>query len=220
MGVTPAPPPRRSAPVQEGPPPDLTGIPTGNVPRTPWFREHQRRPGPDGGCWYFATLPTDPHHESGRFDLPAPDGTCYFGNSDRVAAMERVGRFTAAHQPVPADFVDGRVVTTADSAVMPPNAADLAAPDAGTQGVTGELFAMSDYPVPQRWARALHAAGHHAILYTPRFTPGGQALAIFGPAGARPGPIIRHTPLREVLEDIGVTVAPIPGTTGLIIVDP
>lgn len=213
---------RRSAPTQQGPPPGpvLRRVPTGKVPSHAWFREHQRRQGPDGGCWYYATLPGDPSHESGRFDLPAPEGTCYFADTATVATMERVGRFTTKHKPVPGDFMAGRVVTEIVAGHLPSAAANLTSRKVSAVGVTGELFTMSDYSVPQQWALALRAIGHDGIHYNPRFSPGGRAIACFGKSGPSPQPVVGHTPLRTVLTRAGVTVADIPPSDTLNIIDP
>lgn len=215
------PPLPRSAPAQGGPPASLTGLPTSRVPGTHWYREHAHRPGaPDGGCWYYAPLPAAPS-TGGRFDLPAPDGTCYFGNRPPVAALERIGRFTAQHKPVPADLVQGRVVTTINAADLPARAANLVAKRAATHfGVTGELFTMPDYTVPQAWADAIHQAGHTALLYTPRFSPQGRGIAVFGAHGPQPGPTTTMQPLTDVLGSEGITVVGIPPVSALRFVQP
>lgn len=212
---------RRSAPAQEGPPASLAGIPTSHPTGTHWYREHSHRPGdPDGGCWYFAPLPANPA-DGGRFDLPAPEGTCYFANGPRVAAMERVGRFTAQHKPVPADLVDGRVVTTIDTAGLPDKAVNLLAKRAASHfKVTGELFTMADYSVPQAWAAAIHQAGHQALVYTPRFSPSGRAIAVFGPQGSHARATASTQPLRNVLRHAGITTQAIPRAGALTFVAP
>ncbi|MGN6413393.1 RES family NAD+ phosphorylase [Flexivirga sp.] len=211
---------RRSEPVQVGPPAELRRAPKGAITPTAWFREHQRRPGNDGGCWYFASVPPDPAMESGRFDLPAPEGTCYFGATPATAAFERVGRFTAKHRPVPADFLVGRVVTEIDGRLLPRHAINLASRRAAVLGVTGELFTMSDYTIPQQWAHAIRQLGHDALKYTPRFTPGGHAVAYFGQAGPRPAPVVGHTSLRQILQQTGVRIAELPASASLTMADP
>lgn len=157
---------------------------------------------------------------SGRFDLPGDEGTCYFGSSRHVAAMERVGRFTAQHVPVPADLIEGRVVSEVDGHFVPARAVDLTHERGGVLGITGELFTMSGYYLPQAWALALHLLGYEAVLYPPRFAPGGEALACFGPSGPASQPVADSVPLREVLADIGVRVSPIPSTAQIEIVTP
>lgn len=212
--------PPRSAPAQQEPPADLNRVPTGRVKRTAWFREHQHRRSADGGCWYFASLPSDPTQPSGRFDLPAPEGTCYFGDSERAAAMERVGRFTTKHQPVPADLIADRIVTKVNANLLPQEAANLTSPRAGVIGVTGELFTMWDYTIPQQWALTIRRFGHNALLYTPRFTPGAKAVASFGPTGPHPQAVLTRTPLQHVLDRVGIRIAHPPTSTHLTILDP
>lgn len=206
----------RSAPAQQGPPTSLQGIPTGRPTGTHWYREHGHRPGaPDGGCWYYASLPADPA-TGGRFDVPAPDGTCYFANRPLVAALERVGRFTARHRLVPGDLVEGRVITTIATASLPDKVVNLLAKRAATHfGVTGELFTMPDYAVPQAWAAAIHQAEHQALVYTPRFSPPGRAIAVFGPQGPHPQTTASSQPLRDVLHRAGIAVAAIPSASAL-----
>jgi hypothetical protein len=87
-------------------------------------------------------------------------------------------------------------------------------------GITGELFTMSDYSVPQDWANAIHCAGRAALLYTPRFSPQGRAIATFGPQGAQPKPTVRMQTLRDVLEKEGVPVTGIPAASALRFVTP
>jgi hypothetical protein len=211
----------RSTPAQEGPPASLSGIPSSRPTGTHWYREHGHRPSDrDGGCWYFAALPANPA-AGGRFDLPTPDGTCYFANGARVAAMERVGRFTAQHKPVPADLVDGRVVTTIATTSLPGTAVNLLAKRAASHfKVTGELFTMADYSVPQAWAAAIHQGGHQALVYTPRFSPHGRAIAVFGPEGPQAQAVASTQPLRSVLGRAGITIEAIPPAGALTFVAP
>lgn len=207
--------PPRSTPAQQGPPPNLADLPTTTLQGRSWFREHQERPGTGAGCWYYAPLPTDPTR-GGRFDLPEPEGTCYFADAEVVAAMERVGVFTAKGKPVPADNVTDRVISQVDPGDLPAGAADLLAPQAATAfRVTGELFTMQDSSVPQHWARASRAAGHDALTYTPRFSPFGRAVAVFGASGPRAQATTGRRSLAQVLAGEGIRIAPIPRTTGM-----
>lgn len=211
----------RSQPAQQGPPASLAGFPANRPIGVHWHREHADRPGePDGGCWHFASLPAEAA-VGGRFDLRAPQGTCYFGNLPLVAALERVGRFTAQRKPVPADLVSGRVVTTIDTATLPAKVANLLAKRASTHfGVTSELFTMSDYIVPQAWAHALRGQGHQGLTYTPRFSPRGRAVAVFGPEGAHPRAVGGIQSLREVLDAACVPIADIPAFGALTVTAP
>lgn len=206
----------RSVSAQQGPPASLAGFPASRPAGSHWYREHGDRPSdPDQGCWYFAPLPTDPL-TGGRFDLPAPHGTCYVANQPLVAALERVGRFTAQQKPVPSDLVARRVVTKVETGTLPDRLANLISERAAADfGVTGELFTMSDYTVPQDWARALHSQGHKGLHYTPRFSPHGKAIAVFEPEGPQPGPVSNTQTLRDVLDKAHVAVVDIPTSTGL-----
>ena len=218
MSGTPPPPPAppRSAPAQAGPPTSLRGIPTTRLRAGRWYREHGHRPSSaDGGCWYYAPLPADPR-TGGRFDVPAPAGTCYFADRPLTAALERVGRFTAQHRPVPADLLADRVVTTVDVADLPATAVHLLAERAATRfGVTGELFTMADCSVPQAWARAIHDHGHSALVCTPRFSPSARAIAVFGAQGPAPTATTSAQPLAAVLHSAGVHVAAIPPASAM-----
>ena len=138
-----------------------------------------------------------------------------------VAALERVGRFTAQHKPVPSDLVTGRVVTAIETATLPDRVANLRSKRAAADyGVTGELFTMSDYTVPQDWAKALHAIGHEGLHYTPRFSPYGKAIAVFGPEGSQPRSVSGTQALREVLDAAHVPVIDIPPSSGLTYASP
>lgn len=193
---------QRSAPAQQ-PPPDAAVLrdrmPTATLPLA-LFREHGRRVGAaDLGCWWFADT------GEGRFDLPEPDGTCYFGETVGVAVRERCGRLLAMGLPVSEALYRGRVVTEVPCPQGAAASADLAHPDAVLAGVTGELAATSDYRLTQDWAAALRAAGFGSLRYSARFTPGGeQAVAVFGPAGANHRrPVTRSRDLLEVLRELG-----------------
>jgi hypothetical protein len=135
--------------------------------------------------------------------------------------MERVGRFTAQRKPVPADLVDGRVVTTIDTTSLPGTAVNLLAKRAASHfKVTGELFTTPDYSVPQAWAAAIHQAGHRALVYTPRFSPNGRAVAVFGPVGPQAQATASTQPLRNVLRRAGITIEAVPPASELTFVAP
>lgn len=205
----------RSRPAQR-PPGDLAGFPTqAAVGR--WFREHRYRSTDDGGCWYFSSVSTA---GGGRWDLRSPFGTCYFGNSAAAAARERVGPLIAHHMPVPEDLVADRVISTLDLTALDLQPASLHADAAATRfGVTAELSATADYPLTQQWARALHAQGHAGLTYTPRFSPGNRALALFHHAGSHQlTPVIERKSLTEVLAELGIPIQKTPGSGTLTII--
>ena len=199
----------------------MRGIPTTRLTDGHWYREHGHRPSSaDGGCWYYASLPAAPT-TGGRFDVPAPSGTCYFADRPLTAALERAGRFTAQHRPVPADLLADRVVTTVDATDLPATAVHLFAERAATRfGVTDELFTMADYSVPQAWARAIHDQGHPALVCTPRFSPSGRSVAVFGPQGPAPTATTSTQPLAAVLRSAGVRITAIPPASAVRFVEP
>ena len=185
-----------------------------------WFRAHIDRGGPDRGCWWFASVGPDPD-DSGRFDLAAPHGTCYFASSEEAAARERVGtqlRQLAGRESVSASALsspDGPVVVTR-AAPEGARAANLPVREA-QRWVNRSLAAGTGiYPVAQAWAAAFRAAGFDAVVDEPRFTSGARvrALARFGPAG-RPRPVrevVGTVPIGDVLARCGVRVAHAPRT--------
>lgn len=223
MSRTPSPRPAspRSTPAQAGPPASLQGISTTRPAASSWYREHgYRASSTDGGCWYYAALPADPS-TGGRFDVPAPAGTCYFANRPLVAAMERVGRFTAQHKPVPTDLLTDRVVTEVGATDLPATAVNLLAERAATLfGITGELFTTPDYSIPQAWAHAIHDQGHPALVHTPRFSPSGRAIAVFGSRGPQPAATTSVQPLAAVLRDADVPIVAIPRASAVRFVSP
>ncbi len=192
---------------------DYTGFPARTVRAgTVWYRHHRDDQGP---WWFTNTL-------QGRFDLPAPDGTCYLADSQQVAARERVGPDLAAAGRVAASVVTGRIV----SKLFLPHtivAANLGSDSAANHsGVTGELAVMVGYVVPQAWAQTLWAAGFGGILARLRFTPSAQRqLALFGPAGPRPDwPVdSQPTPLADIAARMRIDVVDPPHTDQITIVD-
>ncbi len=194
--------PRRSASVQQLPPSDLSGFPEATIPPPhSWFREHGRRAGSDGGCWFFSGHRAD-QEPRGRFDLPQPHGTCYLSETPSAAARERCGRLMAAGAPIPPGHYRDRVVSEVRAPAGAVRIAD--ATDASAvhhYQVTRELFSYPDYVLTSRWAAAFHLSGFDALLYEPRFGPGpGRAVALFGIGGSDPGrPVLASVDLVHVL---------------------
>lgn len=157
------------------PPDDLSGFPTWQLRRTTrLWRAH----GPSRSPWWFSS------DLSCRFDLPAPDGTCYLATSPDVAVRERFGARLVRAGFLAAAEVEGFVVS--DLRVpQGVRVADVATPAAAALGVTGELSTVVPYALPQQWAAALHAVGLGGVRYAARFTPSPRpaALALFGPSG-------------------------------------
>lgn len=131
--------------------------------------------------WWFSS------DGSGRFDLPAPHGTCYLAEDPVAALLEVTRGLTVLSE----DFLAARRLFTT-SLTTELRLADLTAPRAYSFGVTGELSATFDYDKPQAWAGGLHTAGFEGIGYHIRHDPRSSfgAVALFGRAGRlrRPAP--------------------------------
>lgn len=162
---------------------DLDGFPTASASGT-WCRAHTTGYGP----WWFAS------GGEGRFDLATPDGTCYLASDVEGAVRERLGGTLARRGMVLAAEADRMAVSRLEVDV---DAADATARGAAGFGITRELGAMVPYDLPQRWATALHRAGHQALRYWPRFSNAADmtALALFGTSGADGGRSIDVTPM-------------------------
>jgi hypothetical protein len=142
----------------------------------------------------------------GRFDLAAPEGTCCLGETEGAAVREKVGRYLAAHLPIPPEGYEGRAVSRIASLKADGPIADLTSPRAAAQGVTGEIHTIGDYDLTVTWATAIRREAFGGIRYQPRFTPGQEAaVAMFGPAGSHPGrgTLERTRPLTAALDDLG-----------------
>jgi len=194
--------------------PDETGLDFTRFPRktmrvgSEWYRQHQDRPKPDRGAWYFASYP--PGDEGGgRFDLPDPDGTCYLATTEAGAVNELVGPDCADRGWVDTDLIAGRVLSrlrlSEDVKV-----ADITSPRATHFRATNELPATERYDLTQAWADTLHRAGFGGVHTMLRFTPGPtRGLALFGAAGTPdPAPLgdANPRPVREIVESLGIEV--------------
>jgi hypothetical protein len=195
---------------QGGPPTSLAGFPTRTLGTgTALYRAHQA----DRGPWWFGS------DGSGRFDLPAPRGSCYLALDPASALRERVGPVLAAARAVPESLLEDVVVSRL---ALPSSreVADLQSRAAGEYGVTRELETMVPYVVPQSWARALDHAGHHGVGYGPRFTPGDcSAVAVFDEAGERDWPV-DPAPVPAPAVPGGPAVVPTPRRSDLTVVRP
>lgn len=185
--------------------------------RRRWYRNHTLRADEsDGGAWWFSS-------SVGRFDLPAPDGTCYLASTPEAAAMELVGPSHTANGWVPADLLEGRVVSLLrlPSSVR---AADCADERAREWRITNELTSTSAYAVTQAWARVFRRDGFGGVLAALRFSPGdARGLAVFGEAGA-PSPAWSgdESPVAvaEIVGGLGVRVVEPPGLADVEVVRP
>ena len=192
---------------------DLRRFPTRTVRAgATWFREHAGGAGP----WWFSSS------GAGRFDLPAPEGTCYLASSGAAAVRERLGPELAAHGTITMSLLAGRVVSTLG---IPADvrSANMNAAAAARFGVTRELPVMVPYDVPQAWAASLAAAGFGGIVAGLRFTPGRtDGLALFGAAGERTDwPRDAHpTSAVDVAAQLGVHIVAVPRSTDVTVVSP
>jgi hypothetical protein len=192
----------RQAPALATPPSHLSDFPTRPCTGT-WFRAHSA----GLGSWWYA------HEGEGRFDLSPPNGTCYFGSHVEVAVRERLGVTL-----VSAGFISaveaGRMVVARLHLDM--TVADTTDQAATSYGITRELGTIVPYTLPQRWATALHAAGHAGLAYWPRFSVGGDlyAVGLFGPAGADDQAAEDPHPINgpDACHQTGIAVAGIPRT--------
>lgn len=167
--------------VAQGPPPaDLAGFPAYRLgTRQELHRAHRR----DRGPWWFGS------DGGGRFDLPAPRGTCYLATDPLAALRERLGVVLGPEPSVPASLLEQAVVSRL-GVPTEQQLADLLARAASDFAVTRELQSMTPYAVPQAWARAFAGASYQGVRYGPRFSTGEvSAVALFGEAGERDWPV-------------------------------
>ena len=158
---------------------------TGGV-RSPWFFSH--------------VAPA-----SGRFDLPAPHGTCYFASSPVGAWLEVFGGVRL----VAAGDVRRRQVATATRTGGPLSFVDLSAPGAAAAGVTLDVQSGSKYAQAQEVAAeaaGLGAAGMRALA---RHDPSGveRTIAVFGRAGAPSRQFGWKVARRPAWGDVGLLAA-------------
>lgn len=147
-------PPAASGSLSEHPTRRLAGAELARV----WRREL-----PDGSVrslpWWFASVPPDPI-AGGRFDLPAPAGTCHLAETITGAVLEAL-QVHLANLPA-AELASRGAVRTRVPSGMPP-AADLTAPVGVQLGLTSAVWAGSDRPLTQQWAAAFRRDGWWAL---------------------------------------------------------
>ncbi len=129
--------------------------------------------------WWFGSS------GDGRFDLVSPLGTCYLADDPLTALLEVLASESpAVPRVVPAAFLRRRLVWRLAVPRLQ-RVADATQRRAAGFGAS-ELGTAVDYPLTQRWARALYGAGFRGVRARSRQDPGpGRNLALFGKAGAR-----------------------------------
>ncbi len=148
--------------------------------RTLWRIYHRRHTQP----WFFGSTVPDDAQSSGRFDLPAPFGTCYLATSKIAAVLEALQDFGAGLLPDTA--LRRRVAARVEGPKTAPAAVRLTAAVAHGVGVTAALWAGEDRTCTQAWAVNLHRAGWRAAYHGVSHDPGGRlrAVTLFDCAGA------------------------------------
>jgi hypothetical protein len=163
----------------------------------------------NNATWWFSS------DGSGRFDLEAPEGTCYLA-SDSYAAIREASRLG----PVTPRWCAEREIRTA---APPDPEARLAATTwkaAGRFGITNELIATVPYDLSRRWASAFRAQGFDGIRHQLRHDqrPRAGGISLFGPAGAGQFPDGARKPLdAETAAAAGVRVIEPPHSSVLTI---
>lgn len=171
--------------------------------------------------WWFASRNPD---LPGRFDLPAPDGTCYWADDPVGSLLERHVDPDALDPIVDiADLATSTVWTCVPHGEL--DAADLTARAAP---VTKELSTVTPYDVeggPWEWADAIAANGWHGLVAWTRLDPAGsRTVALFSEAGAGT-PDGWGDPIEMGLggswaDDLGGFVSRAPGSADIETLDP
>jgi hypothetical protein len=187
------------------PPRDLSAFPPRTIRRnTRLYRAHTRGRGP----WWFSS------DGDGRFDLPAPDGTCYVADQPAAALRERLGPRVVRSGTVLRGELE-RTLVSQLALPAPARVADAAHPDAYKHGCTTEIGTVADYGLTQRWAFAFRRDGWPGVRSAARLATGAVSVALFGTAGAPGWPEDAHpTPGTSTEIDLGLEVVdtPTPGS--------
>lgn len=140
--------------------------------------------------WWFSTRSHNP--APGRFDLNAPQGTCYLALSPAAAVIERTTDPDQVDDPVLS--LDALAALTVWEAADVPAArsklADTTRPSVPT--LTAEVATVVPYDLAWAWADAFAAAGRSGVLYMARFAMD-ESVALFAAAGT-PVPALAATP--------------------------
>ena len=145
-----------------------------------WLRDGRPRPSP----WWFAARPEDVE-VGGRFDLAAPDGTCYLATSLVGAVLDAL---QVQLRNLPRAELEVRAAVEVEAPGEAPEAADLCHPSTAGRGVTAGVWAGTARAKTQRWASALRRDGWWAIHTGVHHDPSGtlRAVALFDHAGEHP----------------------------------
>jgi hypothetical protein len=173
----------------------------------------------ENGAGYFSC------DGGGRFDLSPPNGTLYAARSVHTAALERIrsplevpigdGRIRRIEGP----YIDGgieeedaeQVLIWELTAERRLEVANLTAQGAAAFGVTLELSGgggPNAYNVAQKWAAKFHSEQFDGVEYSSRLASStsrdDNAVAVFGQAGAGPGPFRIADAAKTLVELAGI----------------
>lgn len=165
------------------------------------YRAHRSAAEP----WWASSAPADPG-EGGRFDLPAPRGTCYLATRPDVALRERLGAKLIGSTLLGSEVATAVAVSVT---VLPEDLPVAETTDPAAAGVwTREISTSVDYALTQRWAAAFDRTGAQGVVYESRFTTGSgaRALARFARAGPQGWATEGTVSVPDVLTTMGVTV--------------
>jgi hypothetical protein len=145
-------------------------------PEAALFRVVRKGKGP----WWFGNSMT------GRFDLPAPHGTCYLASDPLAALLELLGA-DRERWIVSREFLQERRLRELP-VPRELSIADLTAREASGFGITAEIGTLVPYDLPQAWAARLHEVRFDGLVYWLRHDPSrAEGWAFFGPQGERKG---------------------------------
>jgi len=121
---------------------------------------------------------------AGRFDLPAPHGTCYLASDPLAALLELLGA-ELERWIVSREFLAERRLREL-KIPRELSIADLTSREAIGFGITAEIGTLVPYTLPQAWAAKLHEARFGGLVYWLRHDPSrAEGWAFFGPEGER-----------------------------------
>jgi len=123
---------------------------------------------------------------AGRFDLPAPNGTCYLATDPLAALLEVLGA-DRERWIVSREFIKERRLRELP---VPRELliADLTSREASSFGITAEIGTLVPYALPQAWAARLQEVHFDGLVFWLRHDPSrAEGWALFGPQGERKG---------------------------------
>ena len=131
-----------------------------------------------GPWWFSSSL-------NGRFDLPAPEGTCYLASDELGAILEHLGPELLPGGCVPASLLTGRHVR--ELRVPRPFRLADSLRERAVRWVTAELSTLVPYGMAQAWARAFRGAGYEGVRYSTRHSTSRrrESYALFDASGER-----------------------------------